>query len=448
MFREMLKVKVFVARKHWLTEEGSRLDAATFAAGGLEARDRIFRCQWPKRRLGEVCTASYEARFARRYIMDPSRGTPFLTGSDMLLADLRGLLYLSKRATPQMQKLVVRRGWTLMSRSGTIGRTVFVRGEMEGMAGSDDVIRLVPNETVVAPGYLFGFLTSPSGQAMIHQKTYGSVVQHIEPHHIQDLPVPVPGSSEQQRIHDLVAGAADARTEATRLLDAASSYFDRLVDPTLQTHDHARAVGVVWRSDLANRLDAFHHVGWAVESAGLDGIPIGKLGQVWRPPILRRIFVERGIPFVSGIDVYQVRVPFRQRIMRAEAMKAQCILKAGQVLVQRSGQRYGLIGQPAYVSRLMDGWAATEDLMRIDLQEPGRAGTVIAFLRSSAGRRALIRQSYGTSIPHLNPEYLAGTCIPELPQTLASGAQRALELREQADADEEQAIREVEAWLS
>jgi len=38
--------------------------------------------------------------------------------------------------------------------------------------------------------------------------------------------------------------------------------------------------------------------------------------------------------------------------------------------------------------------------------------------------------------------------VPALPRDLAEKANRALQLREQADADEERAIREVEAWLS
>ena len=34
-------------------------------------------------------------------------------------------------------------------------------------------------------GYLFAFLSSAPAQAMIRQRTYGSVVQHIEPHHLR-----------------------------------------------------------------------------------------------------------------------------------------------------------------------------------------------------------------------------------------------------------------------
>jgi len=94
---------------------------------------------------------------------------------------------------------------------------------MDGVAASHDVIRAVPKQEAIAPGFLFAYLTAAPARALIQQRTYGSVVQHIEPHHIADLPVPLPDPAEQQRIHDLVAGAAAARTEASGLLDAAAA---------------------------------------------------------------------------------------------------------------------------------------------------------------------------------------------------------------------------------
>jgi len=59
----------------------------------------------------------------------------------------------------------------------------------------------------------------------------------------------------------------------------------------------------------------------------------------------------------------------------------------------------------------------------------------------------MLRHSYGTSIPHVNVAGVAGLRVPELPAELQARAEGALQLREQADADEELAIREVEAWL-
>ncbi len=439
---------VFIGRSNWAHEEGLRLDAATYASGGLAARDHIrLHHPWGWRRLDAVANIFNGPRFARTYVRDPQRGVMFLSSSDILLADLVGIPYLSRTNTPQITTLLIEEGWTLISCSGTIGRTAFVRPEFAGLAASQHVMRAVPYQTEIQPGYLFAFLSSAPAQAMIRQKTYGNVVQHIEREHIADLPVPIPDVVFQTRIHTLVTQAAKARTEASHLLDEAAGYFDELARPMPSSHDHAQATGIARRSTLTYRLDAFHHTGWAVESTALDGTPLGQIGNVTRAGTAKRVFAKRGVPFVSGIDVYQVRVPFRQYLMTLEAEKAHSFVYAGQILVQRSGQRYGLLGRPAYVGKRMNGWAASEDLMVITFPEEVQTARVFSFLRSEIGHRTLLRTSYGTSIPKLNPEGLSALCIPNLPSHLLIQAKRALELREQADAYEEQAIQEVEAWL-
>ena len=336
-----------------------------------------------------------------------------------------------------------------MSCSGTVGRTAFVRNDMHGMALTHDVIRIAGQPDRAFPGYLFAFLTSAPAQAMIHQHTYGSVVQHIEPHHLADLPVPLPDAPMQRRIHNLVEAAAAKRTEASGLLDKASAYFDAQMEPFRYLHEHALATTIINRSALRRgRLDAFSHCGWSAEAAGMQGDRLGSLAEVARPGIIKRLFAERGIPFVSGVDVYQLRPSARTRLRSDEAVRSDALISAGQILVQRSGQRYGLLGRPAYVGQRLNGWASSDHLMRIDPHDPAMTGHLFALLRSEAGRRQLVGQSYGTSIPAINPQLLAAITVPPLPSDLVDNANRALRLREEADADEERAIQEVEAWLS
>jgi type I restriction enzyme S subunit len=441
-----MAVRVFVVKSDWLADEGQRLDASAYAAGGLEARDHIRAGPWPWRPLGEIAQLFNGPRFGRHYVGDPTRGIPFLSSTDILLADLSRVPRLSRSRTPFLGSLVVRRGWTLISCSGTIGRTAYVRDEIDGMASSQHVMRAVPHEEQVRPGYLFAFLTSVLGQAMIRQRTYGTVVQHIEPHHIKDLPVPLIEDRYQERVHELVSEAAVARSEAAGLLDEVIGWFDAQVGEPRFRSEHARALGVVYSSRLAGRLDAFHHIGWSAE-ARINGDRLGEFAEVFRPGFIKRIFTERGTPFVSGIDVYQTRPTSRSRIMVAEAKRASALLAPTQVLVQRSGQRYGLLGGPAYVGGRLDGWAASEDLMRITATNRTDAARIFGFLRSDVGRRSILRMSYGTSIPHFNQEQLANIRVPRLPPDLGEKAARALELRERADDAEDRAIFEIERWL-
>ena len=61
---------------------------------------------------------------------------------------------------------------------------------MDGMACSEDVLRVVPDPDRILPGYLYAFLSSKFGKSLVVGGTYGAIIPHIEPHHIASLPVP------------------------------------------------------------------------------------------------------------------------------------------------------------------------------------------------------------------------------------------------------------------
>jgi type I restriction enzyme S subunit len=442
-------LKAFVAKSGWFRDESRRLDAAAYGEGGLIARDHIKAGAWPWCPLGELAAVYLPPRFVRQYVRDPSRGVPFLSSSDILLADLRGLPLLSRRAATNLNAFSGVPRSTLVSRSGTIGRTAYWREEMYGMAVSEDVIHVRPQGTRILPGYLFAFLTSAFAQAMIRQRTYGSVVQHIKPDHLDQIPVPFPDAAQQRHIHNLIERASVARTQAGQLLDEASGYFDELVGRLRHTHEHQLSLGVVRRSALRKtRLDAFTHTGWAADAVVVEGDPFSVLADVVSPNIRKRIFAERGTPFVSGVDIFQLRPTARARLRAGEAARTGALIGTGQLVVQRAGQRYGLLGRPAFVGRRLDGWACSQDLIRIVPRSSRTTGRIFAFLRSEAGRRQLVAQSSGTSIPAINSESLTDLVVPPLPAELVDKANEALKLREQADADEELAIWEVERWLA
>jgi type I restriction enzyme S subunit len=439
---------VLVARREWLRSEASRLDAHSYSIGGSTARERIENSFSRVTALGEIARLFNGPRFARVYVRDPKRGVTFLSSSDIMESDpFLAAPLLSLRRTAALDDLLVDRGWTLMSCSGTVGNSRYVGPELTGVSASQHVMRIVP-QSDIRPGFLFAFMASRFARAIVEQRAYGSVVQHVEPQHVADVPVPLPDDEDQARIHKLVERAAVARAEATRLLEDAGDYFDQLAGAMQSAHDHARAVGVTRRTSLNGRLDAFHHVGWAAEAGRAGGERLGTLADVISTARVPRVYTDRGVPFLSGIDVFRVRVTPRVRIARWVADEFDARVQAGDLAIQGSGQRYGLLGRVASIGERLDGWAASHDLFRIRTADPDTRARIFAFLRSDSGHRVMLRHSYGTSIPHVNPAGIAAIRVPELPADLISAARQALELREQADRDEQRAIDEVEAWLA
>ena len=57
---------------------------------------------------------------------------------------------------------------------------------------------------ILRGGYIYAFLSSSIGKALIQKHIFGSVIQHIEPPHLKLIPIPVIEDSIIDNIHKLV----------------------------------------------------------------------------------------------------------------------------------------------------------------------------------------------------------------------------------------------------
>jgi type I restriction enzyme S subunit len=256
-------------------------------------------------------------RFARTYVNDPDRGVPFLSSSDMLQADLSSVKRLSLKMTPAylLDAIRIKVGWTLISCSGTIGNAVYVHSDMDGMTGSQHIMRVAPDPERILPGYVYAFLSSPLGYALVTQGTYGAVVQHIEPHHIADLPIPRLDPSLEQQIHELSEQAAGMRIEALALKRKALDLLSTTLRFNLDRFSVSSPLSIK-RSDLNLRLEGAYHAARKTatdmfRSSNLDFVQIGTLlSDIFYLGKLHRVFVDdpkNGIPMLSISDVQYLR---------------------------------------------------------------------------------------------------------------------------------------------
>jgi type I restriction enzyme S subunit len=156
-------------------------------------------------------------RFKRNYV-EADFGLPFLSGKNIIQVRPTGLKYLSSTQTEALDDLLIKKGWILVTRSGTIGRTCFVWRNFEDYAASEDILRVIPNETSeVDPGYLYAFLSSQYGYEQIIRCRYGSVIDHIIPEQLKQVIVPLPEMDRQKEIGGKVRLAHDKRGESLRL---------------------------------------------------------------------------------------------------------------------------------------------------------------------------------------------------------------------------------------
>ena len=112
----------------------------------------------------------------------------------------------------------VKKGTVLISRSGTIGNLTYVNETLEKYYVSEHAIRLEPYEF---GGYIYSFLKTKIGQALIKGNIYGAVINQIEPEDIGDILIPNPEEALKRAIHDKVEKSFKLRDLSNSLLEKA-----------------------------------------------------------------------------------------------------------------------------------------------------------------------------------------------------------------------------------
>lgn len=127
--------------------------------------------------------------FKRNYVQK-GHGYPFLGGKEITQLCPETDKYLSKITHKKRydKELKVKENWILVTDRGTIGKTVLAPKQMDGMAVSQNVLKIVPK---MYSGYLYCFLNSEYGQLLIKRQSYGSVVNMIDDICMGNIKIPM-----------------------------------------------------------------------------------------------------------------------------------------------------------------------------------------------------------------------------------------------------------------
>lgn len=413
----------------WLERDGRRLDCGPYMSGALEAKVLLERLKVRKDALKGVTANGIAGifngpRFARAYVDDPAHGVPFLGSVDILNADLTNLELLSRKQVDANPRLVVRAQWTLITCSGTIGRMAYARPDMDGMAGSQHFMRVVPDPEKILPGYLYAYMSSRFGVPIVVGGTYGAIIQHIEPGHIANLPVPRLGDRVEQRAHELVSRAATARSKAIELLAKAQlKLIESLSLPVAKPHRlyESPYVSDCSPSQFAKRGDAFYYAPVNMDARGaFDGTrakitTVGEIADVFIPGIFKRQYASDpayGVPYITGADVFQLAPTTQQFLLKRVAHDVGLVLRKDMIVIQEAGQLGGLIGRAVLVGAHLDGYACSNNMVRVTAKDKVDTGYLFAVLSSTYGVRLVSREAAGSSIPHLEAGRVRGISIP------------------------------------
>ncbi len=409
-----------------------RLEASVFGIEGRQARETLKHNKWPVCSLltDFVQNAFYPGRFKRIYV-GKKYGEPFFLPSQINEIQPSPTKYISRSKGIDLSILRVAEDSILMTRSGTIGSCTIVKKTLAGGVFSDDVIRIIAKH-VYEVGYLYAFLKSKTGHTLINTNNYGAVVDHIEPEHLANIPIPNPSPILKQQIHDLVMESFRLRDESNCLINEAQTLLNtalnlpeidafkpRYFNPNTDFQNFS-----VNLSKLDGRLEASYHVPivdklkkhlvkHAKEITTVSDVRL--TAEINLPARFKRIYVREGhgVIFFSGKNIGELDPSDKKHLSFSQhdrRIREQLTLTENMILITCSGT----VGNVTLVPKHWDGWAMTHDIIRLVPASLDVTGYLYAWLASSYGNKLITRCAYGAVVSHIEDHHLANVYVPLL----------------------------------
>jgi len=444
-----------------------RLEANAFNLKAKVAKEKVINSRYGFLNLwssnGLVSNAFYPGRFKRIYVSKKD-GKPFFLPSQMTEVKPKATKYISPKTYKKLDGVELEANNLLMSRSGTIGKCTITSKSNIGKLYSDDIIRVCFNNEFDL-GYTYAFFQTFDGQLILQTNNYGAVVKHIEPEHLENIIIPNAPELLKKEIHELIIESYVLRDESNDLIDKAESilYEELQLKPIeeLKTEYFDNSVELrnytTKLSDLRLRLDGSYHipiVQLVEQEIKRNAKEISTIGQLSKNVILagvfKRTYVDRenGVPFLGGRDITQLNPQvekFLSKSVHAARIKKELEVFENYVLISDRGT----IGKVQIVPKHWNGWAVSQNIIKVIANSNDIAGYLFCFFNSDYGQILIKRETYGSVVDMIDDKNVSGIHVPILKnekkqKEINDLVLQANELRYQAHLKEQEAIKKME----
>lgn len=443
-----------------LARGARRFEGETYLTGGYAIRLQIGRGGAPFSPL-ETLGRVWQPGRLKGIRVTSQHGTPFLTATQMFDIRPAPRKWLAPTKTSDLARRYVEREWILVTCSGNVGTSILGYTPHLGIIISHDLLRIVIEEESQL-GYLYGFLRSRFGRAMLRSSQYGSIIKHLEPEHVQDIPVVLAPKALREEMNDRIRRVFRLRDEAFELTRDAEARFGAAVGVTLGAEADEAAYSVSSREMFGRRrrLDGYHFnptAERALDAIRRSGKPIDHLEtlveRIFGVPRFKHVYTNTGIPYLDSEDIFKVNPEIEKFIPGVAKRDAQAyFVERGWLLMACSGQLYGTNGSVVLANRWHEGKIISNHVVRLVPRAAGK-GARLGYLQMvlghpGYGRPLVLRLAFGTEVPEIAPGDLADFPVVRLSSVaedaIADAVERASELRLKANEAEDQAVRLVE----
>lgn len=301
---------------------------------------------------------------------------PYLQPYDILEFLPEPRAQLSSHKNP-IDKLKVPAGTILQTCSGrNLGPLVISDQYLESFVFGSDLMRI----TIDDPDtrfYVYAFLNTWVGQALLHSSKTGSVIDHLSADDIRDLRIPVFSEDVFNSVAQLTQKSYELFSQARMELvhckkDFCSAIDVRKTQPQLRNGWNISLKSIL--SGNGTRVDAAYY-DWSTREAtenlrAIGGVQLTTVAQTHKPGGRNKTnYVEKeyGLPTLSGRQLLQKQPVSLKYLPKSSAERySNFRLQKNWIAYPADGRVEGRLGTPVVITASRDGWFASGHVGRIE----------------------------------------------------------------------------------
>ncbi len=335
----------------------------------------------------------------------------------------------------------------------------------DGIVVSHDLLRIEPYDSDNV-GYIYLFLKTVFGKAMMRSTKYGSIVKHMEPEHLGDVPIILFDASLRRKLNSKVKDIYKKRSEAYGLIIEANDRYVKGLGLKFEkvADEMGEAINAIETFGKGRRLDAFYYnpqargALHALKATGHKIVPLKNVvDRIFNVPRFKHVYSATGVPYLDSEDLFKVNPEIMKYIPKSAKRNAErYFVKKNWLLMACSGQLYGRNGCVIMADHWHENKIVSNHVIRIvprNDDEGLRPGYLQVALNNQVFGRPLVQKSaFGMEVPEISPADVGEIpiiCPPsDLEDEISDCIQRANALRSKADDIENENVGVIKKKIS
>ena len=447
-----------------IINQGIRFEATVFDVEGKKARKILKKCGSEITTIcGEngLANSYHRPRFKRIWVEKSEY--PIYQPSQILDIDPAPSGYISELTDTDINELRVKKGQILLTCSGTIGNTSIVTDSLDNQIFSHDLIRITCKDYEDI-GYIYTYLNTEVGKIILETNNYGAVISHIEPEHLERVPIPNADIEVKEKINGLIQESFELRDESNKLMKEASLLLRNnlelrdinKLDKRLFKNNEELENYTVKLSETTLRFDVsfckpvYKQMNEDIKKNAWEVISLGDerlTKSIVLAGVFKRLYVDKefGYPFLGGREITQLNPKVDKYLSKKHhRVRYEKELKISENTILITDR--GTIGKVAIAPKHLENYAVSQNVIKVNCINDFIAGYVYAFLSSDYGISLVKKETYGSVVDMIDDNNLKNITVPILKdkdemKKISDKVLEANKKRYQAFVKEEEAIK-------